>query len=168
MASLWEIKNELYSCFNDVVDPETGEVIGTEVDEQRLKQLEWAYEDKVESIALWYKNLESDAEMYKKAKMEFAKKQEMAQKKMQYLAELLDRELDGKMFEPDDKLVKISYRKSEKVEVNLDELLKSENGGKFVRFSAPEPNKADIKKYLKLGNTLAGCELVVKNNIQIK
>lgn len=53
MATLYEINEEILSC----VDMETGEII----DAEKLGRLQMAFDDKVEGIALWIKNLLSDA-----------------------------------------------------------------------------------------------------------
>ena len=54
MATLYEIDEEILDC----VDQETGEII----DPEKLAQLQMDFDKKVEGIALWIKNLLSDAE----------------------------------------------------------------------------------------------------------
>ena len=53
MATLYEIESAIYNC----VDGETGEVI----DEEKLNALMMERSAKLEGVALWIKNLESDA-----------------------------------------------------------------------------------------------------------
>ncbi|MBR7085678.1 MAG: siphovirus Gp157 family protein, partial [Oscillospiraceae bacterium] len=53
MATLYEIESAIYDC----VDSETGEVI----DEEKLNALMMERSAKLEGVALWIKNLESDA-----------------------------------------------------------------------------------------------------------
>ncbi|MBR7084867.1 MAG: siphovirus Gp157 family protein, partial [Oscillospiraceae bacterium] len=53
MATLYEIESAIYDC----VDSETGEVI----DEEKLNTLMMERSAKLEGVALWIKNLESDA-----------------------------------------------------------------------------------------------------------
>lgn len=57
MATLYEIDEEILNC----VDQETGEII----DPEKLAQLQMDFDKKVEGIALWIKNLLSDAEAIK-------------------------------------------------------------------------------------------------------
>lgn len=56
MANLYDINSEILSC----IDAETGEII----DVERLQALQMEREQKVENVALWYKNLLSDAAQY--------------------------------------------------------------------------------------------------------
>lgn len=60
----------------------------------------------------------------------------------------------------------MSFRKSEAVEFDSQYLtcVPSE----YLKFKAPELNKTAVKKAIKAGETVPGCELVVKNNLQIK
>ena len=67
MASLYEIDAQILSC----IDLETGEV----VDIEKLEALQIERAQKIENIALWYKNLLSDAEQYKIEKNNFAEKE---------------------------------------------------------------------------------------------
>ena len=60
MASLYEINKEILEC----VDMESGEII----DEERLQNLAFEKNDKLENIALWIKNLKAEAEMVKAEK----------------------------------------------------------------------------------------------------
>ena len=64
MATLYEIDAGILSC----IDVETGEVL----DPEKLEALQMEREEKIESVALWYKNLCSDAEAYKAEKQAFA------------------------------------------------------------------------------------------------
>ena len=57
MTTLYEIEQSILDC----VDMETGEIIN----QQRLDQLVLDKERKMENIALWVKNLNSDIEDYK-------------------------------------------------------------------------------------------------------
>lgn len=61
MATLYEIDEEILNC----VDQETGEII----DPEKLAQLQMDFDKKVEGIALWIKNLLSDAEAIKAEKI---------------------------------------------------------------------------------------------------
>ena len=53
MATLYEIDTAIYSC----IDPESGEVIDT----AQLDSLLMERSKKLEAVALWIKNLDSDA-----------------------------------------------------------------------------------------------------------
>ena len=64
MANLYEINQAITEC----IDNETGEII----DVEKLEELQLEREAKIENVALWYKNLLSDAEAYKAEKNAFA------------------------------------------------------------------------------------------------
>ena len=66
MANLYEINNAIMQCF----DLETGEL----TDAESFDRLQMERDLKIENIALWYKNLVSDAAAYKAEKEAFAER----------------------------------------------------------------------------------------------
>lgn len=68
MANLYEINEQILSC----VDMETGEII----DADKLQDLQLAFDEKVEGIACWIKNLLSDAAAIKAEKDALAEREE--------------------------------------------------------------------------------------------
>lgn len=154
MASLYEIEQQILEC----VDQDTGEII----DIEKLEQLNIERDQKIESIALWYKNLCSDAEAYKQEKNNFAEKERIARNKAESLKVFLDNFLAGQKFRTTK--VTISYRKSESVEV--EDLYKLDDD--YLKYAEPTVNKQKIKESLKQGINVPGAKLVEKNNIQIK
>lgn len=155
MASLYEINEELMAC----TDMETGEII----DVARFEQLQLDRETKLENIALWHKNLLADAEAYKAEAKSFAEKQKRAEEKAESLKKYLSDSLAGKEF----KTVKvaISYRKSTSVNITNEELLPKEY---LVEKTVVAADKKAIGDKLKEGEEIAGAELSVNSNIQIK
>lgn len=154
MANLYEINEEILNC----VDMETGEIIDTE----RLEQLQLAFDNKVEGIALWIKNLLSDAEAIKAEKDKLAERQKACENKAKNLKEYLSKFLGGQKFKTPK--VSISYRKSESVEVTDISKLDDD----YLKFAEPTVDKTKVKKALKAGTTLQGVVLVENQNIQIK
>lgn len=154
MATLYEISNEILNC----VDMETGEVI----DEGKLSQLQMAFDDKVEGIALWIKDLLSDADAIKAEKDKLADRQRVCENKAKRLKDYLSGFLGGQKFSTP--WVAISYIKSESVEVQDVSGLPEE----YLKFSAPTADKTKVKKALKDGIKVEGAMLVEKHNIQIK
>lgn len=73
MSTLYEIDAAILEC----VDAETGEII----DPDALTALTMQREQKIENVALYYKNLLSDAAQYKAEKDVFAEKERRAKKK---------------------------------------------------------------------------------------
>lgn len=154
MATLYEIDTAILNC----IDEQTGEII----DENALDSLNIQREQKIENVALYYKNCLADAEMYKNEKMVFAEKQKRAENTAKSLKKYLEYALDGNEFETSK--VSVSFRKSESV---LCEDVFSVPQ-KYLRFPEPELNRDAIKKALKSGETVYGCSLQKNNNIQIK
>ena len=157
MATLYELTSALAE-FDFDIDEETGEILNAE----ELDALEIERDEKIENIALWIKNLTSDAEAYKKEKDNFAKKEQAAKKKVESLKEYLRWNLDGEKFKTD--RVTISWRRSEAVEVIDQEKIPK---GWFVD-QEPKLDKAGIKAALKDGEEIPGVILKENNSIQIK
>lgn len=154
MATLYEINEEILNC----VDMETGEII----DAEKLSQLQMEFDDKVEGIALWIKNLLSDAAAIKEEKDKLAERQRVCENKAKNLKEYLSGFLGGAKFKTS--RVTISYRKSKSVDVQDTTALPEE----YLKYSEPTANKAEIKKALEAGTSVPGCVLVENSNIQIK
>lgn len=154
MATLYEINEEILNC----VDTETGEII----DAEKLSQLQMDFEDKVEGIALWIKNLLSDAAAIKAEKDKLNERQKVCENKAKNLKEYLSGFLAGQKFKTP--RVAISYRKSESVNVLDIGKIPDE----YLKYKDPEPDKTAIKSAIKYGQTIDGVELVVNHNMQIK
>lgn len=155
MSSLYEINQQLL----DTIDLDTGEIIDT----HKFDQLQLERNEKLENVALWYKNLLSEAAAYKAEKDVFAEKQKRAEAKADSLKKYLDSSLNGSKFET--VKVNVSYRKSTSVEV-VDQTLIPEQYLRTVTTVAPD--KTEIAKALKLGELVNGVQFKESSNIQIK
>lgn len=80
--SLYEINSQIEQAWGAAVDPDTGEIINEEA-LQELEQLGMQREEKLENLALFYKNLSAEAEALKAEKMRLAARQAAAEKKRQ-------------------------------------------------------------------------------------
>lgn len=162
MATLYEIDQSILEC----IDMETGEII----DFDRLSELQIERSEKIEKVALWYKNLVSDAESYKREKDSFAEREKAAKNKAESLKKWLAQVLDGEKMTTDK--VAISFRKSEAVYVeNEEEFIKSlQQCGRddLLTYKELAINKTEIKKAIKNGEAIPGAELISKQNISIK
>lgn len=154
MASLWQIEEAIMDC----VDMETGEII----DIERLDQLQMDRDSKIENIALYIKNLLSDAEGIKAEKENLAQRQKVAENKANSLKKYLSGYLAGQKFST--ARVAISFRKSESVNIKDSTAIPKE----YLKYKDPEPDKTAIKSVLKSGKAVPGAELVQNQNIQIK
>ena len=75
--SLYEINAQIEQAWSAAVDPETGEIISEEA-AQAIEQLSMARDEKVENLALYYKNLMAEAEALKAEKQTLAARQSAA------------------------------------------------------------------------------------------
>lgn len=161
---LFDIDERLAACVkldeSRVVDTESGEIIDLEA----IAALEMERDKKIENLGCWYKNLLSDAEALKAQKNAFAEREKAAKAKAESLRGFLGRYLNGKKFET--AKVAMSFRKSEAVE--FDAKCIGDVPEEFLKYKDPELDKVAVKKAIKAGETVPGCELVARQNLQIK
>lgn len=155
MASLYEIDFEIMNC----IDFETGEV----VDVEKLTELQMEREHKIESVALWVKNLRAEAAAYKAEKDAFAKREKRAKNKVESLEKWLTNALNGEKLTTN--RVAVSFRKSKRVEVLDDSKIPENYMTETVTIA---PDKKGIREAIEYGLKVPGCELVERNNIQIE
>jgi len=154
MANLYEINQQLLDC----TDSETGEI----TDIAKFDQLQIERDDKLENIALWYKNLLADADAYKAEKKAFAEREKQANNKAESLKKYLDTSLNGFKFST--VRVNISYRKSKSLEYDgTTEIPES-----YLKYAEPTIDKTAVTEDIKAGKEIKGFTLVDNNNIQIK
>lgn len=162
MATLYEIDAAIMGC----IDMETGEIL----DFEKLEALQIERDAKIESVALWYKNLCSDAEAYKAEKQVFAEREAAAKAKAESLKKWLDYALDGEKMNT--AKVAISFRKSKIVEIDDEaafiEYAQRANLGDLLSYKAPTISKTAVKAAIEAGREITGAAIVEKRNIQIK
>ena len=160
--TLFEIDDAIQRCVKlesgDYVDTETGEVIDTAA----IEQLEMDRDTKIRNIACWIRNLESDEKQLAEQEKIFRERKQACKNKRESLKSYLAAFLNGKKWQNSE--VAISWRKSESVEVEEGAAIPEQ----YLRYKEPEINKAQLKADLKAGAVVDGCQLVTKNNIQIK
>lgn len=155
MSSLYTINQEILNC----VDLETGEIL----DEQAFEALQMERNEKLENIALWVKNLLSEAEALKAEEKAFAEREKKARNKAESLKRYLDSALKGQKFNTTK--VAISYRKSTSVDVLDVEKLPEAYRKTVTTVSA---DKTAIGAALKAGELVDGATLIEKNNLSIR
>lgn len=153
MNIIYEIDERILS----LIDPETGEV----ADAEEFDRLQMERTEKLEGVALAFKEYTAQAAMLAEQEKAFADRKRRAENKAAYYKMLLERGTNGEKFSTP--LVEISYRKS--TEVVVDNILE-------VPFNYTvadiKPNKVAIKDALKRGEIIPGARLAEKQNIQIK
>lgn len=155
MSTLYEIDMEIMSC----IDPETGEII----DYERLDALSLERDRKIEGVALWIKNLQSDVLAFKAEKEAFDKREKAAAAKADQLKKWLAAVLGGERFST--AKCAVSFRRSEQVEIYDENAIPKEL---MVETVVARPDKLSIKKRLKDGEDIIGCRLIESLNTQIK
>ena len=159
--TLWEIDKRINEILeNDFyIDEETGEVFFFFFfDDLSVERTE-----KIENIALYIKNLKSEAEAIKSEVESLKSRADIKKKKAERLTDYLDKILGGEKLETPK--VALSYRKSTSVNIENEEIIPDE----FMTIKTEKkPNKVAIAKSLKNGEPVIGCELVEKQNLQIK
>lgn len=155
LDDLMEISGDRY------VNGETGEILSRE-DFDAL-QMEW--QDKVEGVALGFKNENAKAEAIETEIKKLKERMDQHKKRAEGYKAFLASVLEGKKFETGKVLV--FYRKSEAIEIdpNIDVRDLPEQ---YLRYKDPEVNKTAIKQDIKAGKEVPGAALVVKSNIKIK
>lgn len=154
MASLYEINEAIMNT----IDLETGEI----VDLEAFENLQMERTEKLENIALWYKNLQSEAEALKAEEKAFAERRISAESKAKSLKNYLNSALNGQPF----KTVKanVSFRKSKSLQIIDESVIPKE----YFKTLDPVVSKTDITNDLKNGKEVPGVELKENLNISIK
>lgn len=152
--TLYEINAQIHNC----VDSETGEVI----DFEGLSMLMMERNEKLEGVALWIKNLESDAVAMKAERENLAQREKAALKKAESLKRWLTASLEGIKFSTP--RVAVSFRSSKSVDVN-ENVVDHKWCKEKITYT---PDKQAIKSAIESGETVEGCTIIEKLNIQIK
>lgn len=151
---LYDIDEAILSC----IDTDTGEIL----DADKLNALQIEREEKIENVALWIKNLKSDAEALKAEKQAFADRQKAAENKAESLKKWLTEALAGEKFKTTK--VAVSFRKTKSVQV--EDIWKLDDS--YVKYAEPTPDKAAIKKAIEAGQEVAGATLVENVSCSVK
>ena len=171
--SLYEIdkimKEVLENGFS--VNEETGEVF---LKDEDLDKLDMAINDKINNIVGYIKDLDIQADNYKKVASDYQARSDSKKKRADRLRDYLSNYLQANKM-TDKKEFKngiTSFRKSESLSITNDEDLikylgRSKNYKDCLK-TKYEINKTDLKKYVKNGKKIPFCELVEKQNLQIK
>ena len=150
---------EINEAIADLIDFETGEIMDVEA----FDNLKLERQDKLTNIALLYKNMTSDAKQLKELEKEYSDRRKRCEKTAEWCKETLARELDGEKLEDEKKRFKISWWKSEKVEITNEDIVPAEFVKQTISF-----DKLAMKDAMKNGNVIEGVQLVETQSIQIK
>lgn len=160
--SLYEINEDIYKCF----DGETGEILDIEA----LEALQLERDEKLESIALFIKNLTSEAAAIKEEEKALAERRKAKEAKAESLTEYLAQALDGSPFETAKCSVK--FRKSAAVEIaDGEKVLKflEDNGYDLcINYQPAKIRLKEVGDLIKSGVAVPCADIVERKNINIK
>lgn len=146
-----------------VADEETGEIL---FDSENLDELQNAFDEKVDNIACYIKNLDSLMVAIADEQKELQARKKTAEKKADFLKKYLTDMLamrEMKKFESGKN--KISFRKSQSVQIiNADAISKDY----IIEKVEKSVDKKSILADLKQGIEVDGAELLIKNNLILK
>lgn len=163
MATLWEINSQIEEIlmFEDMVDPETGEV--REDLMEKLDQLEIDRDEKLENIGIVMKELNAEIIAIKSEIDALKKRMTSKANRLDRISKYVSHTLGGKKFESPK--VAFSFKRSEKVDIVNEDLVPEE----YCDYRTEKKViKTDIKKALKDGKEVPGCILVENMNLQVK
>lgn len=157
MATLYELTGQFLEIYNLELDEET------KLD--TLDSIDWQtdYEEKVENYIKVMKNLEADVEARKNEIKRLTELNKADEKKKDHLKETLSTSMQLTGHERvDTPLFKVSFRKSQAVEV--DETVLPES----YKVATWKPDKKRLKEDLKNGLEIIGATLVERKNLSIR
>lgn len=162
---LYELANAMDAVINGglVFDEETGEVL---FDAESLEALECELDQKLEACGIVIKETLAEAEAIKaeesRLKERRQRKEKEAERLKDYVLHCMEQTGARKI---DTARVALSTRKSETVEVLNEASVPRE----FVKVKTTEAvDKAAVKKAIKAGGNVAGCELLERISLQVK
>lgn len=154
--TLYEIDEAIEAC----IDPETGEVDG-----EALERLQMERDQKIEDVACWIKNLESEVLAIVREETALKERRQEKQAKVEKLERWLKTALQGQRFETGKCAVK--FRRAKYVKVVKADMIPSE----YMRYKPtpePEPDKIKIKQALAEGAEIPGVELAEKMSCTVR
>lgn len=165
--TLYEIDKAIYDLLENgfTVDEETGEVIGGS---DELEQLQIERDQKLESVALYIKSVESLIAGIKAEEESLAKRRKKKEYKVDRLKKYL---IDSIIGNGDDSFestkVSVTFRKSDGVEITDADALDKKYWREKTTIKR-EPDKKLIKDDIKSGVAVNGAHLEVRQNINIE
>ena len=161
---LYEIDAAIQEVLDRMVDPETGEVSDDAL--ALLEDLSVQRQDKIEGVALYYKNLAADAVAIKAEEETLRKRRQSAENHAARLKAYLSDFMPGETLET--AKVKIGWRKSTAVMVANEADFIRAAPKDYLTYKDPTVNKTAIKEALAAGKEVPGAELVTNMNLQVK
>lgn len=162
---------EITTNLNDFMEAVDRGEIPEEAVYDTLESLDMQLDDKIDNVACMIKNLDAEAKAIKEEADNLTARAKAKTSKAEWLKGYLDTQMkqaNKEKFESSRN--KLSFRKSESVEINEEAFLPwaAQGHDDLLTYKPPVPNKTAIKELLKSGGTAEGAAIVVKQNLQIK
>lgn len=165
MASLYEIDYNIKAFIDNLFDSvdENGEV---DIDMDILEDLKEQRQTKLENIALYIKNLASEASAIKEEENSLSERRKRLERKCERLKGILVRS----MTENNEKEISsprycAKIRDSKATEIYDDKILPPEY---IVGKTTYSPDKTAIKKAIESGTEVAGARIVINHNLKLE
>ncbi len=165
MASLYEIDRDIQAFIDGLFEmaDENGEV---DIDMDILTDLKEQRQTKLENIALYIKNLASEASAIKEEENSLSERRKRLERKCERLKGILVRS----MTENNEKEISsprycAKIRDSKATEIYDDKILPPEF---IVGKTTYAPDKTAIKKAIEAGNEVAGARIVINHNLKLE
>ena len=159
---LYEVNQLIEGIFEQLVDPETGEVVENEALLAQLDSLQMERSRILEYLCKLVLNTRSQMAALKEEEKRLKERRASLERKDIRLMEILDRECGGE--KTDCGVATVCYRKTTKVEVDDDVTAVTwliDNGHtQCYKVPAPEISKTEVKKLLAAGAEIPGVALV--------
>ena len=180
MANLFEIEQSMMNLLEYGIDDSTGEIIETEEDFNNLyNSIQLDLQTKIDNSNCLCKLIDGELEVIDKEIKRLQTEKKSRENKKEWIKKNVDNFIRRQFTDENGNLdseglnkyklelphSKISYRKSESVEVNDISLLPKEYRKEKIEVSA---DKAELKKVLKSGKEINGAKLVTNINMQVK
>ena len=158
---LYEVNQLIAEIFEQLVNPETGEVISDEALLAQLDSLQMERSRIMEYLAKLVLNTKADAAALKEEEQRLKERRATLERKVDRLMSILDRECAGE--KTDCGVATVCYRRTTKVEVadsrTAISWLKENGYDSCYKQPDPEVSKSEVKKLLQAGTEIPGITL---------
>lgn len=157
---------EIDAAIMALVDQETGEIL----DYEAFEALNMERDQKLESMALWYKDLVAEAKAIREEEIALQKRRQQNERSADRLKKYLEELLAGSKFKTPRVSCWFSSTQSVQIEdeAAFIEAMEATGNKEFIKYSAPEVNKTAIKDAIKRGVEIEGAAIVQNPYIIIK
>lgn len=156
--TLYEINELIAGFLASHINEETGEIEGIE----ELDALSLARDEKLDSLASYYKDLVAEAKAVKEEKQNLDSRQKRLERRAERLKDYISYSLNGEAFRSPRN--EMRFRKTEILDISEG----AEIPEQFLRYKTPEVDKVSLKKAIKEGYELDGVHIIDRLSLSIK